>query len=129
METIISNNALRDYLTEVYGSGDKNALTEEDLNKVEFLEITTEEHQFWDEGDISLVTGGFWQLEDLEHLPNLKVLVLQGQPIRGTITLPNTIEEVFIVECRRLHLIIGKDEFEIPPSKRSWYWKRGRGVL
>ena len=58
MEKIISNNAFRNYLTEVYGSGDEKTVTEEDLKKVEFLEITTEELQFWDEGDKTLVTGG-----------------------------------------------------------------------
>ena len=129
MEKLISNNAFRNYLTEVYGSGDEKTVTEEDLKKVEFLEITTEELQFWDEGDKTLVTGGFWQLEDLERLPNLKVLAIHGHPVRGTITLPDTIDEICIVECRRLHLIIGQESFEIPPSKDIWFWKRGRGVL
>lgn len=129
MEAIISNNALRNYLTEVYGSGDKKTLTEEDLKKVEFLEISTEELQFWDEGDLTLVTYGFWQLEDLEHLPNLKVLAIYGQPARGTLTLPDTIEEICIEQCRRLHLIIGQEKYEIPPSKDIWFWKRGRGIL
>lgn len=120
----IENENFRNYLCENYCSTNDGTLTKEDLRKVEFLEITTEELKFWDEGDLAFVTGCFWQLNDLNYLTNLKVLSINGQPVKGTLTLPNTIEEVHIQQCRKLNLIINNEMIEVKPSSKSWFWKK-----
>ena len=91
--------------------------------------ITTEEYQLWDEGDDSVITSSFYQIDDLEKFPNLIVLCVQDQPLRGKLTLPLSIEEVVITKCQRIHLNIGDESFVIPPSEHTWMWKRGRGVI
>lgn len=126
---MISNDALREYLVVEYCSNPDGVLSPEDLARVEFLEIATEEFQFWDEDNASLVMNDFQQLEDLECLPNLKVLALSGQPAKGSLTLPDTVEEVCIERCLGIHLTIDGEEFDVPPSPKMWFWKKGMGHL
>lgn len=125
----IQNNALREHLVRKFCLSNDSELTDSELGKVEYLEIATEEYQFWDEGDDSVVTSLFYQIEDLEKFPNLIVLSIEGQPLKGKLTLPSSIDEVVITKCLRIYLSIGEESFVIPPSENIWMWKRGRGVL
>lgn len=126
---IIQNDDLRDHLKRIYCKQQDCDLTGIDLKSIEYLEITTEEYQLWDEGDDSVITSSFDQIDDLEKFPNLIVLCVQDQPLRGKLTLPLSIEEVVITKCQRIHLNIGEESFVIPPSEHTWMWKRGRGVI
>lgn len=129
MMIIIQNNDLRDHLKRFCCKSQDCDLTADDLETIEYLEITTEEYQFWEESDDSVVTSSFFQIEDLEKFPKLIVLCVQDQPLRGKLTLPLSIEEVVITKCLRIYLSIGEESFVIPPSEHTWMWKRGSGVV
>ena len=126
---IIKNDDLRDHLKRIYCKQHDCDLTDVDLESIQYLEITSEEYQFWEESDDSVVTSSFFQIEDLERFPNIIVLCIQDQPLTVKLTLPLSIEEVVITKCQRIHLNIGDESFVIPPSEHTWMWKRGRGVI
>ena len=88
---IIQNNDLREHLLRTGARSQGYDLTPADLESIEYLEITSEEYQFWDEGEDSVVTSSFYQAEDLEKFPNLIVLCIQDQPLRGKFSLPPSI--------------------------------------
>ena len=126
---LIQNEDLKEHLKRICGKSQDCDLTDCDLETIQYLEITTEEYQFWEESDDSVVTSSFFQIEDLEKFPKLIVLCVQDQPLRGKLTLPLSIEEVVITKCLRIYLSIGEESFVIPPSEHTWMWKRGRGVV
>ena len=84
-------------------------ITYKDLEKVEVLEITTEELQCLDETrEKSFITKSFHTPSDLKKFPKLIALEIHGQWIFWVNLQQESIEEVGFMHCPTLFAIIGK---------------------
>ena len=123
---------LQVYLMAMFNLDSPEEITQQALDSVTHLIITSGQNPVLDDIEhfsISCEATTFCTPTDVLLFKNLRSLRLSGQRrLIGTLVIPDTVEELYIIDCYPMNVQIG-DEIYKTNQNKPFAWIKGEGVI